>query len=126
MFLNYFALPSMELLLRSGGFGLQAKLRDSVGQIAKLASFLLAAALVGTLVLCALADAWRDGDFLAQLQAAAIGVSNTLGLVLPQAVWREADLAGSLARGRRAAVAEYRARDDARTQLGMALDDCYR
>jgi hypothetical protein len=138
MFLNYFALPSMELLLRSGGFGLQAKLRDSVGQIAKLASFLLAAALVGTLVLCALADAWRDGDFLAQLQAAAIGVSNTLGLVqltwllgfglvaLPQAVWCDADLAGSLARGRRAAVAEYRARDDARTQLGMALDDCYR
>lgn len=138
MFLNYLALPSMELLLRSGGFGFLAKLRDSLVAIAKLIAKVVAVSLLGTLLFCAIENAWNDGDFLGQLESAAIALSNTMGLVqitwllgfglvaLPRGAWQQANLERALTRCRRGALAEYRARDDAKTQLGMALDDCYR
>jgi hypothetical protein len=138
MFLNYLVLPSMELLLRSGGFGFVAKLRDSLGAIAKVIAKVVAVSLVGTLLFTTVENAWHDDDFSAQLAAAAIALSNTMGLVqitwllgfglvaLPRAAWQRANLEGTLTRTRRGALAEYRARDDNKTQLGMALDDCYR
>jgi uncharacterized membrane protein YgcG len=80
----------------------------------------------------------RDGSFLPKLQASLISLSNTMGLVqvvlllgyglveLPRQTWKGHDLDGCLRRMRLSVVREYRARDDARTQLQMALDDVYR
>ncbi len=49
------------------------------------------------------------------------------GLVeLPRAIWRDASPEDALQRHRLLVVREYRCRDDARTQLQLALDDVYR
>jgi len=67
-----------------------------------------------------------------------IGLSNTFGLVritlllgfglveLPRSLWRRADPAVALGAARVAVCREYRARDDARTALALALDDAFR
>jgi hypothetical protein len=133
MILNYLVLPSMELVIRSGGVGLMEKLSDAAMQIAKLLLAVIAVSGLFTFIFVAAENDW-NGTLLTSLEITLIGISNTLGIVqitlflgyglveLPRALWRSGDLENSLVRQKLTVIREYRARDDARTKLQLALD----
>jgi len=137
MVLGFFLLPSMELVIRSGGFGLKARMADASASIAKLVVGIASAMALLTLIICAVNDDW-DGSVIAKLETTLIGMANTLGTLqitlllgfglveLPRTLWQRASPEEALRLARVTAAHEYRCRDDARTQLGLAMDDCYR
>lgn len=133
MFLNYLILPSMELVIRSGGIGFFDKLSDAGFKIMKLLIALILICGIFTLIFLAVENDW-SGALLSSLEITLIGLSNTLGIIqitlflgyglveFPRSLWRSSNMENSLMIQKLIVIREYRARDDARTKLQLALD----
>ena len=61
--INFLLLPSMEFVLRSGGYGLAAKLQDAASQVGRLVVGLALVSGTATVIFIAVEDDW-DGELL--------------------------------------------------------------